>query len=195
MGVRSGTEEPTYEVIARLDPDVEIRRYGPRLAAEVTVDAGDDWNARSQAFGVLAGFIFGDNRPQAKIAMTAPVQVGARSQKIAMTAPVATATGVVGLTMRFYMPAIYTRATLPEPKDPRIKIVEVPGENLAVLRFTGSTGTSAVAAREAELMQALAASPWQPTGEPLALFYDPPWTIAFLRRNEVAVPVATPAVG
>ncbi|HEY2195594.1 MAG TPA: hypothetical protein VGH76_25280 [Actinomycetospora sp.] len=27
-------------------------------------------------------------------------------------------------------------------------------------------------------------------GEPVAWFYDPPWTLPFRRRNEIAVPVA-----
>jgi hypothetical protein len=65
----------------------------------------------------------------------------------------------------------------------------VPGEELAVLRFSGSTGAAAVAAREAELARVLEGSPWRAAGEPVALFYDPPWTLPFLRRNEVAVRV------
>ena len=69
----------------------------------------------------------------------------------------------------------------------------MPEQSLAVLRFTGSTGQTAVAAREAELMRNLAGSPWQPLGEPVAMFYDPPWTLPFLRRNEVAIPVARPS--
>ncbi|MFL5332617.1 MAG: SOUL family heme-binding protein [Geminicoccaceae bacterium] len=191
VGIRSGTEEPAYQVVALLEQGVEIRRYGPRLAAETTVEgaATDDWHARSAAFKRLAGFIFGDNRPQAKIAMTAPVQVAAGSAKIAMTAAVATAAGPDGLTMRFFMPGSYRKETLPEPNDPRVQIVEVPGEDLAVLRFTSSTGATAVAAREAELARVLEASPWRLVGRPVALFYDPPWTLPFLRRNEVAVAV------
>jgi len=58
-----------------------------------------------------------------------------------------------------------------------------------VLRFTGSTAPQAVAAARARLLAALATGPWQPAGEPVAWFYDPPWTIPTLRRNEVAVPV------
>ena len=186
-GIRSGTEEPAYEVVDRLGPDVEVRRYGPRLAAETTVADADDWQARSAAFKLLAGFIFGGNRPRANIAMTAPVAVA--PQKIAMTVPVGTARGPGGLTMRFFMPAQYTRATLPEPSDARVRIVEVPEETVAVLRFTGSTGEEAVARHEAELTALLARSDWQSAGPAVALFYDPPWTLPFRRRNEVAVPV------
>jgi SOUL heme-binding protein len=190
VGVRSGIEEPAHEVVDRLGDGVEIRRYGPRLAAETIVPEADGWDARGQAFRTLAAYIFGDNRPRAKIAMTAPVQVAGGTEEIPMTAPVVASTGPAGLTMRFFMPAAYTPATLPEPVDPRVRIVEVPGETLAVLRFTGSTAPSAVAAREADLARALAGSAWEPTGPAVALFYDPPWTVPFLRRNEVAVPVA-----
>lgn len=40
------------------------------------------------------------------------------------------------------------------------------------------------------LQQGLDGTNWTPSGAPVAYFYDPPWTLPFLRRNEVAVPVA-----
>jgi hypothetical protein len=192
VGVRSGTEQPAYQVVDRLEGGVEIRRYAPRLAAETTVATADGQAGRSQAFRRLADFIFGANRAQAKVAMTAPVQLEAGPSTIAMTAPVATQARDDSLTMRFFMPASYTLDTLPEPLDPAIRIVAVPEETLAVLRFSGSTGRAAVTAREAELSRILAGSSWQPQGEPVAQFYDPPWTLPFLRRNEVAVAVTGP---
>jgi hypothetical protein len=76
------------------------------------------------------------------------------------------------------------------PNDPAVRLVEVPGETMAVLRFTGDRGAAAVAARQAELLRGLAGTAWAPQGEPVAWFYDPPWTLPWLRRNEVAVPVA-----
>lgn len=192
VGIRSGTEEPRFEVVARLEGGVEVRRYGPRLVAETVVPGQNDGEARGAAFRVLAGYIFGGNRGGAEIAMTAPVEVD--GSRIAMTAPVetapaATAAGEAGLVMRFTMPAGYTRATLPEPEDPRVRIVEVPEETVAVLGFTGSTAAAAMAAQEERLGAVLAGSPWQATGPAVALFYDPPWTLPFRRRNEVAVPV------
>jgi hypothetical protein len=192
VGVRSGTEQPAYQVVDRLKAGVEIRRYAPRLAAETTVPTSDGQAGRGQAFRRLADFIFGANRAQAKVAMTAPVQFEAGPSKIAMTAPVVTQARDDSLTMRFFMPASFTLETLPAPLDPAIRIVAVPEETLAVLRFSGSTGRAAVTAREAELSRILAGSSWQPQGEPVAQFYDPPWTLPFLRRNEVAVAVVGP---
>jgi hypothetical protein len=139
----------------------------------------------------VAGYIFGGNRAAAKIAMTAPVAQAAASERIAMTAPVAqSAAGPGRWTVRFFMPAQWTLATLPVPNDPAVRLVEVPGETMAVLRFTGDRGATAVAARQAELLRGLAGTAWAPQGEPVAWFYDPPWTLPWLRRNEVAVPVA-----
>jgi DNA gyrase inhibitor GyrI len=78
---------------------------------------------------------------------------------------------------------------LPTPNDAAVKLVEVPAETVAVLRFTGDRSPDAVASHTADLLRALEDTDWSPTGTPVAWFYDPPWTIPFLRRNEVAVPV------
>lgn len=191
FGVRSGTEEPRHEVLARLEPDIEIRSYGRRLAAETEVAAANEEASRNAAFRPLFDYISGENRAAAKIAMTAPVAVeSAQAEKVAMTAPVVTSAAEPGrYTMRFFLPASYTLETAPQPTDPRVHLVEVPAETLAVLRFSGTPTQSAVEARKAELLARLGPSAWKAAGEPVAFFYDPPWTVPFLRRNEVAVPV------
>ncbi|HYZ34794.1 MAG TPA: heme-binding protein [Crenalkalicoccus sp.] len=191
IGRRAGIEEPSYTVADRLGP-VEIRAYGPRLAAETVVE-GDELAARSAGFRRLAAYIFGANHGGAKIAMTAPVAQS--GQRIAVTAPVAQDEAVGGgWRIRFFMPAEWTRERLPAPNDPAVRIVEVPAVTMAVLRFSGVPRPEAVAEERAVLMRALAGSPpgtrpWHAVGEPEEWFYDPPWTLPPLRRNEVAVPV------
>ncbi|MCV7179785.1 SOUL family heme-binding protein, partial [Mycolicibacterium sphagni] len=102
VGIRVGTEEPMY-LSEPLSGGVEIRRYGPRIAAETTV-LEDDEQARNTGFRRLAGYIFGGNSRQTSIAMTAPVAQS--SEKIAMTAPVAQSRDPQGgSVIRFYMPA------------------------------------------------------------------------------------------
>jgi hypothetical protein len=163
------------------------------VAAQVNVDE-NEMRARNVGFEKLAGYIFGGNHARQSIAMTAPVaQSPAQgSQSIAMTAPVSQmAAGNGTWRIRFFMPAKYTLAQLPVPNDPSVSLVEVPAEVYAVLRFSGSRDANAIKDKTTELRDALAGSRWHPTGTPVAWFYDPPWTLPFLRRNEVAIPVAT----
>jgi len=188
VGIRHGTEEPPFTVERRVD-NVEIRRYGSRIAAETTIDA-DEEPARNEGFRRLARYIFGGNRSKTKIAMTAPV-AQQQSEKIAMTAPVATQRGAAGQwVVRFFMPSEYTLDTLPTPSDDRVRLVNVPAERVAVLQFSGLPSPAAVAAHTDQLLAALRANSIDVEEEPVGWFYDPPWTIPFRRRNEVAVSLA-----
>jgi len=189
FGVRSGYEQPSYQVTDQVGK-VEIRTYGPRLVAQTIVEAQDEPSARSAAFRILAAYIFGDNVAKDDIAMTTPVAVERQSETIAMTTPVETSAIDGGrYAMRFFLPSSYTLETVPAPTDSRVQLTVAPANTLAVLRFTGSRKPQAVAERAEELLQVLADSKWQPVGRPFSLFYDPPWTISFLRRNEVVVTV------
>jgi hypothetical protein len=190
FGIRSVWEQPPFENLDMLDGGVEVRRYGPRLVAETTVEATDEETARNAAFRILAAYIFGENRRREEVAMTAPVAVGDASEPIAMTAPVEAARAGAGhWSMRFFLPAALTLESAPEPTDPRVRLRDAPPETLAVLRFSGRGRPDAVAERLRELLGRLPGSRWRAAGEPIALFYDPPWTLWFLRRNEVAVHV------
>ncbi|GLR67544.1 SOUL heme-binding protein [Acidocella aquatica] len=186
FGLRGGTEEPAYQTIAALG-EVQLRRYAPRLAASVSV-RGDEITARSKGFRLLAGYIFGANTASASLSMTAPVAQA--SAAIAMTAPVAQAQAADGAwVISFYMPSGYTLATLPRPLDPQISLHEVAETTEAVYRFPGRPKAAAVARARAILARQLAGSAWVAAGEPVAQFYDPPWTLPWLRRNEVTVAV------
>jgi len=195
FGIRNGTEEPPHSLVERLG-DVEIRRYAPRMAAETTVP-GDAYSARGEGFRRLAGYIFGGNQGRVRIDMTAPVaQSGAPAgapagERIAMTAPVAQASDAEGWVIRFFLPA--GLADAPKPNDGRVRIVPVPAETVAVLRFGGLASDTAIAAQRATLLATLAGTRWRPAADPVAWFYDPPWTLPPLRRNEIAVPVAEAA--
>jgi SOUL heme-binding protein len=186
-------EQPSFQVIGAVGP-IEIRHYGPRLAAEADMGPGSGIEAKQEAtFMTLAAFIFGQNRLGPEVAMTAPVSVEKVTAPIAMTAPVAMEPGEHGRIMRFFMPAEYTLETLPRPGDDRVRIVTVPAQTLAVLRFSGEADEQQVAERKAELLAGLAGSNWGPVGEPGFFGYDPPMTPPELRRNEVFVEVETTA--
>ena len=133
----------------------------------------------------MARYIFGHNRVRARIDMTAPVG------QIAMTAPVSTSSSAQGWAVRFYMPAGCTLETLPVPDDDRVRLVAVPAESVAVLRFSGTATPAAVAARTAELRRELQAYGFETVGPPATWLYDPPWTVPFRRRNEIAIAVTS----
>jgi hypothetical protein len=189
FGVNIGTEQPRYDVLERIGDNVEIRQYGPRVAAETIVDTSKSDNARGDAFRLIAGYIFGANKTSEKVAMTSPVEISSPGTKIAMTSPVEVNKSDGGLVMRFFMPSKSSIDQLPEPSDPRVKLTQIPSTTVAVLRFTGSTGDPAVTARTAELFSALHSTKWTVVGPATAFFYNPPWTIPFLRTNEVVIPV------
>ncbi|MBC7637828.1 MAG: heme-binding protein [Acetobacteraceae bacterium] len=180
-------EEPRYDIVARIGDSVEIRRYAPRLAAEVELP-GVGQASRDQAFRLLFAYISGANQAQnggsAKIGMTVPVEVR-NSEKLAMTAPVLVSETNDMVRMVFYLPANISADAAPQPTDGRTRIVTVPSETIATLRFSGSADDSG--ARQKELIDSLKGSRWNPTGAPYMLGYDPPFALPFLRRNEAAV--------
>jgi hypothetical protein len=186
VGIRA-EEQPKYRVVAHV-ANVEIREYAPRIAAETRVE-GDEYTARSVGFRRLAGYIFGGNKGPASMEVSQSATPAA-PESIAMTAPVIQmGDASAGWVIRFIMPSKYTLATLPAPTDANVHLVPLPPETFAVLTFSGSVAPSAIAPQRKALLTALGGSDWKPDGDTVVWFYDPPWTLPFLRRNEVAVPV------
>ncbi len=190
-------EQPEYTVITQ-HADWEVRRYAPSIEAQVTVVG--PWNtAVSDGFRVLAGYIFGDNAPRQKIAMTAPVatQRVPDGQKIAMTAPVAaqprpSASGAESWVVAFTMPSAWRLDTLPVPEDPRVQLVEVPARDVAAVSFGLWATEARVAAERHRLLDQVRNAGLHPMGEPIVAQYNPPWTPPPFRRNEVLIALGEP---
>ena len=185
-------EEPRFDTL-RQSGDFEVRHYAPMLVAETFV-AGDLSRASGDGFRLIAGYIFGDNvaatgAGSEKVAMTAPVTMEAAG-KIAMTAPVTTEAAGDRYRMHFVMPSKYTLDTLPRPRDSRVKLREIPAQRMAVIRFSGLAGDEKVRDKTEELLAWMTAEGLAPAGAPQLARYDPPWTLPFLRRNEVMIPVS-----
>jgi hypothetical protein len=176
-------EEPRYTVVQQLD-GIEVREYAPYLVAEVTVP-GPAAEAGNQGFGLLAGYIFGKNKGERKIEMTAPVTQAAAPAKIEMTAPVSQQPTAGGYVVQFAMPARFTLATLPEPVDPAVRLREVPGGRYAVLRYSGSWSESNYREHLEQLQRAVAKAGLRTVGEPVYARYDAPYVPWFMRRNEI----------
>ena len=117
-------EEPAYKAVLK-EGSFEVRDYPPLVVAEVTV-SGDQKEAASKGFRLLAGYIFGGNTRRQSIAMTAPVAQAQTSEKIAMTAPVTQIQNANAWVVRFTMPKGYSLDTLPQPNDPQVKLRALP---------------------------------------------------------------------
>jgi hypothetical protein len=180
-------EKPSYRVVERREA-FEIREYAPYLVAE-TVVGGSREEAGNAGFRILAGYIFGKNRGEKKIAMTAPV-AQTEPAKIAMTAPV-TQEGQEGRwIIQFMMPSAYTLETLPEPLDPAVSFRVVPARRVAAHTYSGTWSASRYEEHLATLRAALDAAGLAAVGEPTWARYDPPFMPWFLRTNEILLELA-----
>jgi hypothetical protein len=183
VGIRSPYEQPPYQVVRALAPNIEIRTYEPRAAVQTTMRDGND----GEAFGRLFRYITGANHGRDTVAMTVPVEKSSRS--IAMTVPVEeTDPPKGGGIMRFFLPKSVA-STPPVPTDPAVQLVTVPAQTLAVIRYSGVATDGARATELALLQRALARAGINAEGEPSYYSYDPPWALPFVRRNEIAVAV------
>ena len=184
--IMSRVEQPDYKVEASAGA-IEVRSYGPMVAAEAVVE-GERKTAIGEGFRLIAAYIFGANRPNAKIAMTAPVQQ--QKQTLAMTAPVTQQGAGNTWIVRFIMPKAETIETLPMPSDPRISLRPLPSRRFVAVTFSGIASDGSIDEHIQELRRYSSEHGLLTIGEPLLAFYNPPWTLPFLRRNEVMLELA-----
>jgi hypothetical protein len=180
-------EQPNYKIIAKVD-NKEIRKYDSYIIAKTTI-TGSFKDAQSKGFRILAGYIFGKNKSQQKIAMTAPVVQKSESEKISMTAPVVISPNENKTwTMTFSMPSKFTLESLPVPTDERVKIEKIEGKLVAALTFSGFWNESINAKKAQELTHWMKDyKEYQISSRPMFAGYNPPWTIPLLRRNEMLI--------
>jgi hypothetical protein len=181
-------EEPAYDVLLETK-HYEVRRYAAYIVAEVDVD--DDFKrAGNSAFRVLAGYIFGDNEPQQKMQMTAPVE-SSEGVRMNMTAPVTSqSTDARGsFTYAFVMESKYTMETLPKPNNPDIRLVQRPARVMAVHRYSGGWSEKRYQEHETILLEALTTDRVETVGAPVFARYNAPFTPWFLRRNEIMIEI------
>jgi effector-binding domain-containing protein len=186
-------EEPAFESLKK-DGEIELRQYRGFIVAETYVK-GEMGQAGNDGFRAIADYIFGNNiaagkNSNEKIAMTAPVTMEKTSEKIAMTAPVTMEKGADETwRVHFVMPSQYTLATLPKPVNPNVKLREVAGQKMAVIRFSGFSTDEKVKTKTDELKQWIAKEGMKVAGTPQFARYNPPITPPFMRRSEVLIAV------
>ena len=166
------TEKQPYRVVLT-EGDFEVRFYPSAVLATVRSDATSYREMSGSGFRRVAGYIFGGN---------------ARNQKIAMTAPVHMDIGGSGSSMSFVMPAGYDLENLPKPDDPGVVLERSGEEHVAALRFSGWASDAVLSRRSEELYRILREKGLEPVGNLRYLGYDPPYRVSG-RRNEVVVAI------
>ena len=190
VGIRS-TAEPGYAVLQN-DELFEVREYEELVVVETVVDAGFD-DAGNIAFRRLFNYISGDNRTATEIAMTAPVMAvedgGPNGEEIPMTAPVTGQETPGGWRFAFILPSDYTLATAPIPDNPDVRLERVPARKVAVVTYTGSWNEASYSENLQRLERWMQDNRLEAGSLPRVAGYDPPWTVPFLRRNEVMIDI------
>lgn len=166
-------EEPEYTVLQQSE-DWELRRYAPYIVAETRVE-GNLRQTGNSAFRILAGYIFGDNEPGQKMAMTAPVISEPDGENVAV--------------YQFVMESAYDMDSLPVPNDSRVELRELPERLVAALTFSGTWNEKRIDDLTRNFLDLLGREGFEVNSDPMLARYNPPLTPWFLRRNEILVEV------
>tara|TARA_X000001036_G_scaffold37280_1_gene30168 strand:+ start:315 stop:944 length:630 start_codon:yes stop_codon:yes gene_type:complete len=180
--IMSNVETPSYKVI-QSKGKIEIREFDPMVIAEVQV-VGRRKDAISSGFKLLADYIFGNNISQENINTTATIQQPA-SEKIAMTAPVQQQLANDSWLVSFVMPSEYNLEDLPKPKNIEVKLKNVPVKRFVTIQFSGTSSDENLAKHKKLLVEFIKNNSISVTGTSKYAFYNPPWTLPLMRRNEV----------
>jgi DNA gyrase inhibitor GyrI len=164
---RAGYESAPYRVVRSIS-NFEVRDY-PALRVVETPMSGSE-SGSDGSFKRLFRFITGGNEAKQKMAMTTPVIVSG---------------GDANATMAFVLPANLKTGQAPKPTDSTVKIRELEAGRFAVLRFSGGRNARKEAEALGWLKKWMAAEGLGVLSPPVYGYFDPPWTPAFLRRNEV----------
>jgi hypothetical protein len=186
FGIRTA-DQPRYQVLNEVG-NIQIRHYSALLIAETTI-VDDYKNASNQGFQRLAGYIFGNNQKQQSLVMTAPVIQERQAETLAMTAPVLQQKSGTVWLMAFVLPTGYSVSTAPIPNDKAITIKELPAKKVAVIRYTGSLCESGIEKNADTLINWLNQHDIKMLSPARSAAYDPPWTLPFLRLNEVHIDI------
>lgn len=168
----SNVEQAEYTVVKSKE-NIEIRDYSPMILAQVEV-SGERKEAIRQGFRILADYIFGNNTSNKKIDMTAPVTQEQYKEE---------------WKIGFVMPKKYTLETLPKPNSKDVVLLSLSTRRFVTIRFSGLATDKSINENIEELESYILVEKLKPIGGVVLAFYNPPWTLPFLRHNEVMVEV------
>ena len=172
FGIRLN-EQPFYRV-AKSDGAFEVRQYESLVMASLTLDSLNFEEFKTEAFPRLANYLFGDNRGQVTMSMTAPVFIENA--------------GLQKWTMSVVLPSKYSMQNAPKPHDEAINVHVCESFEAAVVTFNGNNTWENIRKHERELTSWMAfKDKLKPEGKFIIAQYDAPFTIPFLKRNEILV--------
>ncbi len=180
-------ETPKYTIVKEVD-SFQIRDYTEYVTAEVSVE-GSFEEAGSKAFRLLFDYISGNNSKKQKVEMTAPVEQKSNGEKISMTAPVEQTTKDGKYILSFVLPQTLTIETAPTPNDSKVVLKNNPARRMACITYSGFWTESNYLENQARLMEWIASQKLQIKGDPIYARYNSPFSIWFLRRNEILVEI------
>lgn len=163
------TEPHSYQVVKVYDK-FEIRKYESALFSSVKLTSKSYKESSGSGFRVLAGYIFGDNKKNEKIAMTTPVvmELGDTTK------------------MSFKVPDGYTIEKLPQPNNSDIIFEQQKEKIIAAIRFDGWASDEKIKYYTSILTEELAKEKIEHKSTFSFLGYNPPYEL-INRRNEIAV--------
>jgi len=171
-------ETPKYEVLKTHD-NYELRRYAAGFAIETK-------DAEGKAFGSLASYIGVMSAPQNE-----------QKEQISMTAPVVSIPDQDESTMKMQFILPSANSSPPTPTNPDVKVIERPPQTMVVQKYTGGS-TEADAKERVQALAEAARKDGYEIPENLGAWewrrFNPPWTIGYLRTNEVCIPVPSTPV-
>jgi hypothetical protein len=162
-------ETYSYEKVKAYD-GFEIRNYEASLFTSVKLSTGEYKQASSTGFSILAGYIFGGNATNEKIAMTSPVAMSLEDS----------------MTMMFMVPREMKKENLPRPNASQIQFREEPAKTVAALSFGGWANTEKLEKYKKKLKAVLDAEGIAYEDRFYFLGYNAPYEF-FNRKNEVIV--------
>lgn len=166
---RKNIESYSYQVVKKYK-DFEIRNYEASLFTTVKLSSKGYKDTSRKGFSILAGYIFGDNDKNKKIAMTSPVAMSLEDSA----------------TMMFMVPREFDKKTLPKPNQPQINFVEESAKKIAAISFTGWANDEKILKYQKKLKLILETENISYTNQFYFFGYNPPYEI-FNRKNEVIV--------
>lgn len=162
-------ESPDYTVIIR-ERSFELRKYKNFAVVEYE---GSPKTERNTAFRTLFRYIGSDNEENEKIPMTIPVIVEKNTQS---------------RKMAFVVPQRY-KNDIPRPKDSNLSIQKFQEGLFATITYSGKNTSSKEQKAMKLLKEWVDKKGYREQSNYMVAVYNGPFTLPFMRRNEVWVRV------